>query len=200
MQRSGSIVPGYLDVMIIPCVLAMSSERVWVMEYDVDYTGRWADFFAQFTDRDSDLMTTTLTHISDCQDWAHWPAARCPSWVDRRFVHRAFHPLMRLSRSFAGAYALMMLDQAWAGHAEFTLPTAALAAGAVVEDIGGEGPLTPPALRDTNYLNTPSDPDLSPGTFVWRPPRQHYFHERPDEFDLPGRLYHPVKSGLAAWD
>jgi hypothetical protein len=70
----------------------------------------------------------------------------------------------------------------------------------VVEDIGGDGPLTPPGRRHANYLNTPSDPELSPGTFVWRPAREHYFHERPDEFDLPGRLYHPVKAGVAAWE
>ncbi len=193
MQHNGGIQPGFLDVVIVPCVLALKGEHVWVMEYDVDYSGCWADFFAPLAETPADVLTSTLVHVSECEDWAHWPTAAFPAWVDVRHVHRAFHPLMRLSSRFARAYTMMMLDPDWGGHSEFTIPTAAAAAGAVLEDLGGEGTFTPPARWRASYENTPSHPDLSPGTFVWRPAREHYFHECPQVFPVLDRLYHPVK-------
>jgi hypothetical protein len=43
------------------------------------------------------------------------------------------------------------------------------------------------------YDNTPADRYLGPGSFIFRPARPAYFHERPQDFAAPGRLYHPVK-------
>ena len=60
---------------------------------------------------------------------------------------RALHPLMRLSRDLVNWYPAAMADAAWGGHYEFTLPTSALAAGARIEDLGGDGPFTPPERR-----------------------------------------------------
>ena len=47
--------------------------------------------------------------------------------------------------------------------------------------------------RPPLYDNTPTDPYLCPGTFVFRPARSAYFHERPEDFPAADRLYHPVK-------
>jgi hypothetical protein len=59
-----------------------------------------------------------------------------------------------------------------------------LHAGLSVEDLG----------RGKYYTNTPRDPSLSPGTFVFRPPvASGYFHENPRGFAAAGMLYHPVK-------
>lgn len=193
MERHGGHLQGFLDVAWIPRVLAMEARRVWVMEYDVDYAGCWADFFAQFADNDCDVLTSSLAHQTETPDWVHWNTASAPPWVQERHFHRCFHPLMRLSRRFALTYGLMVADASWEGHSEFTLATAAAVSNATVEDFGGDGPFTPQGRRGRNYVNDPSDRDLTPGTFIWRPARSHYFHELPEAFPQPNKLYHPIK-------
>jgi hypothetical protein len=53
--------------------------------------------------------------------------------------------------------------------------------------------LVPRRSQRPLYENTPSDPNLGPGTFIFRPARTAYFHERPEEFAAADRLYHPIK-------
>jgi len=36
-------------------------------------------------------------------------------------------------------------------------------------------------------------------TFGFRPVRHDYFHEKPEAFEQPGLLYHPVKPGVPTW-
>lgn len=199
MVRNGGVQGGFLDVAVIPCVLALDRKHVWVMEYDVDYSGRWSDFFGQFSRNRAGLLTSTLVPMAECERWYHSATAAAPPWVREAHRYRGFHPLMRLSRRFAKRYVALMREAGWDGHYEFTLPTAARAAGVRVEDIGGDGPLTPPRRRNVHYDNSPHDWRLSPGTFVWRPARAHYFHERPEDFAQAGRLHHPVKPGVKAW-
>jgi hypothetical protein len=196
---NGGVVGGYLDVVFIPCVLAVPARHVWVMEYDVDYSGSWHDFFSQFARVNADVLTTTLAHESDYPDWNWWAEASAPDWVDRADFVRGFHPLMRLSRRFAHRYAVMMADSSWRGHYEFTIPTAAVASGSSIEDLGGLGRFTPEG-RAINYVNEPSNLKLSPGTYVWRPARGKYFHEAPASFAEANQLYHPIKPDIAAWD
>jgi hypothetical protein len=123
----------------------------------------------------------------------HWRFATAPGWVAPASWWRSFNPLVRISQRFAAIYALMMADSDWFGHYEFTLPTAAVVSGSVIEDIGGASDLTPAERRGRNYTNTPWDHRMKPGTFVWRPPRAYYFHERPETFEAADMLYHPVK-------
>jgi hypothetical protein len=120
--------------------------------------------------------------------------------VQERHFHRAFNPLMRLSRSFALTYAVMMADTRWQGHYEFTIPTAAATSNATLEDLGGDGAFTPRSRRRRNYVNNPSDGRLLPGTFTWRPARSHYFSEQPEAFPQPNKLYHPIKPDVERWE
>ncbi len=199
MERNGGVQGGYLDTALIPCLRALRSDHLWVMEYDVDFAGRWDDLFAPFAGNDSDLLTTTLMYREQSQDWPHWRTAAAPSWVPEDRMVRAFHPLMRLSRELVNSYAVAMADDAWAGHYEFTLPTSALAAGARIEDLGNDGPFTPAARRGLTYVGKrPGGSDDDP-TFAFRPVRPRYFHEAPEQFDRPGLVYHPVKPGVRAW-
>ena len=54
---------GYLDTALLPCLRALRADHLWVMEYDVDFAGRWNDLFAPFADNDADLLTKEF-----CQD------------------------------------------------------------------------------------------------------------------------------------
>ncbi len=195
----GGVMGGYMDVAIIPLVVSCQGDFVWVMEYDVDYSGNWMEFFKQFQSNVADLLTTSLVDYQGSRDWFYWPTAQTPADVTSTRWHRAFHPIMRLSRKFAEWYRDEMAQRNWRGHYEFTLPTAALWAGFQVEDIGGDGAFCPPERLRRNYSNNPPDENLAPGTFVFRPARTAYFHESPGDFALSHQLYHPVKPDVPLW-
>ena len=199
MERNGGVQGGYLDTAIVPCLRALRADHLWVMEYDVDFAGRWDDLFATYRDNDADLLTTTLMYRSQSADWPHWKTAAAPPWVPEAGMVRALHPLMRVSRELVNWYAVAMADVDWDGHYEFTLPTSALAGGARIEDLGGDGPFTPESRRGRVYVGrTPAGPPADP-TFAFRPVRSRYFHEAPERFERRGLLYHPVKPGVRAW-
>ena len=113
---------------------------------------------------------------------------------------RAFHPLMRLSRDLVNWYAVAMADDAWGGHYEFTLPTSALAAGARIEDLGNDGPFTPPERRGRTYVGKTPDGTPDDLTFAFRPVRPRYFHEAPEQFDRPGLRLPPGEAGRPGLD
>jgi hypothetical protein len=93
-----------------------------------------------------------------------------------------------------------MSDGAWSGHYEFTLPTAALDAGLVVEDLGGEGSFVPPGRERSVYVGKSPAGRPADLTFGFRPVRHDYFHEKPEAFEHAGLLYHPVKPGIPMWN
>lgn len=198
-RRHGGLMGGRLDVLLLPLIVASQGDYVWVMEYDVDYSGHWSEFFGQFRESKADLLSTTVVSYEDSRDWFYWPSAQPPADVAQSFWLRAFHPIMRISRRFALWYCEEMRRSDWRGHYEYTLPTAASWGGFQVEDLGGEGALCPPSRRGRNYQNTPDCEFLSPGTFVWRPSWHSYFHESPESFAQPNLLYHPVKPNVPDW-
>ena len=66
MERNGGIQGGFLDTALFPVLRALRADHLWVMEYDVDFAGRWGDLFAPFADNDADLLTTTLMYREQC--------------------------------------------------------------------------------------------------------------------------------------
>lgn len=193
MMKAGGMLPGYPDVLTVTAALSLPYPYVWVMEYDVDFSGHWRRFFEAFADNDADLLTSSLLPLSQDPGWYFAPGVGTPEAVDPDARTRAFHPVMRMSRRMLEAYAEAVRDPAWHGHFEFVVPTVARHLGLKVEDIGGAGPFCPPERRGAFYANTPLHPHLSPGTFVWRPTSPHYFHERAKAFAVPDMLLHPVK-------
>ncbi|MDQ4087167.1 MAG: hypothetical protein M3177_04020 [Pseudomonadota bacterium] len=177
---NGGVVGGYLDTAIWPCLLSIDAEFTWVMEYDVDFSGSWGSFFERFQDDDADLLTAWICSRPEADEWFWWRSARAPAVISEARMLRGFHPLIRVSRRFAEAYRRIVADPGWGGHYEFTLPTVAVAAGLRLGDIGGGGPS--PACRH-----------LTRETFRWKPAQPFYFHEAPEQFPLPEKLYHPVK-------
>jgi hypothetical protein len=196
MLRNGGTVGGYADTTLWPCLLALDADFTWLMEFDVDFSGHWEMFFAQFMDSKADLLTTTLVPRAQSAGWYWWQTARTPDYVRPAQIHRAFLPLTRVSRRFAREYVRKMNEEGWAGHYEFTIPTVAFLAGMTVEDIGGNGSLCPVSRRGRNYSNTPDDDFLFPGTFTCRRFRDRYFHEAPGSFEEADMLYHPIKPGM----
>lgn len=195
MLLNDGVQKGLLDTAILPCLLALPQPFVWFMEYDVDYAGNWAALFSQYATETADLLTTSLIARQGDADWFHWQHARAPAQVAPSQFYRGFHPLMRVSRALALAYQAAVADPAWGGHYEFILPTVAASGGLRTLDMARR----PGQRLARNYLSTPADPLLAPGTFVWRPPRPAYFHEDPAAFELPDLLYHPIKTDNEAW-
>jgi hypothetical protein len=200
MIRNGGVQGGYMDVVIVPRALDLHAPFVWAVEYDVDYSGDWRDFFSQFRDCQADLLTSTIVSAREDPDWRYWRTGRSPYALPPCDGHRAFHPVMRLSRRFLDAYATSLGTPGWEGHYEYTLPTFAIAEGFTIEDIGGALSYCPPDRQGRNYCNTPTDRSLSPGTFVWRPSLPFYFHEKPEIFERPDMLHHPVKPAVSNWE
>ncbi|MGE5546326.1 MAG: hypothetical protein ACM33T_05485 [Solirubrobacterales bacterium] len=169
-------------------------DRIWVVEYDVMFTGRWGDLFDAFATDDAGLLATSIHRHRVNPTWPNWPSVRTPEGPpDPARLVRAFMPLYRLTRE-----AYVVLDAAykrgWEGFYEGIVPGILMEAGLTVEDIGGDGEFVRPANRNRFYTSTPSSNELSPGTFVFRPVRTTPGTE-------PGRLWHPIKpdSNRVGW-
>ena len=177
----------FVDMIYMP---ALTSDRlkaypyVWIIEYDVDFAGDWSRFFVDAVRTDADYVATTILPREDSRDWVWWEHFRTPPDVTPKQHARSFAPIARFSQRMLSLYRASVAVGPWGGHFESLYPTIALHAGLRVADLG----------RGKHYTNTPSDPSLSPGTFVFRPPiANEYFHENPQGFASPGMLYHPVK-------
>jgi hypothetical protein len=191
MQTLGRAVNQGSDLLLLATVQKIPDfEFYWFVEYDVDFSGTWGTFFAEFVDCPADLLGTTLYPRSLSEGWMHWAWFKGPADVDERSVMRGFFPVNRLSRRFIEVYAREA--GRWEGHREALFPSIALHAGLTVEDIGGEGPMTPPHRRGKLYSN--SNPHLLAGTFRVSPPvDSHYFPNRAGA--LPANyLWHPIKT------
>ncbi|HEY3530062.1 MAG TPA: hypothetical protein VGK78_13020 [Nocardioides sp.] len=202
MAEHGGVQGGYLDTLLVPVLLGLTAEHpadhLWLCEYDVDFAGRWGDLFARFADDEADLLTTTVMYRHEQPTWPWWHSARAPHDVPEERWVRSFNPLMRVSPRLLSAYASAMSEE-WQGHYEFTLVTAAVAAGLSVADLGGEGSFVPPGRERGAYVGKSPAGRPEDLTFGFRPVRDDYFHERPEAFERPGLLYHPVKPGVEAW-
>jgi hypothetical protein len=195
----GSFRMGYLDVVFVPLALEARRKFVWICEYDVDYSGNWANLFHQFADDSSDLLATTIELEAADPSWGYWSTAVQPSHVSATIRTRSFLPLFRVSQRLLKAYWRAVSTGQWAGHCEFLVPTIARAHRLTIEDLGSHGSFTRTDRVGRNYINSPHDPYLVPGTFVFRPTMSAYFHEEPENFEHGEMLYHPVKPGVNEW-
>jgi len=162
-------------------------DHYWFIEYDVVYTGNWADFLDEFGDDQTDLLATHIRDVSEHPDWYWTDSFDCGN-DDASGISRiaAFGPICRIS-----ARALSTVREAcqrgWSGHFEILLPTAVAHAGLTISEIGGNGRWTPATRLNRHYL-APGTIDLydSVGTMRHRP-----VILRPL---FPRMLHHPVKA------
>ena len=164
-------------------------EHYWLVEYDVRFTGSWAQLLQELASSPADLLCTNVFDHALSPSWHRRFPLQLPPGVAVAAEQklRAFFPFFRISK--AGLEALCAAyREGWAGHYEAAVPTALRQAGLSLEDIGGTGAFVRPGNRNRYYLSEPRIHSLSPGTFVYRP-----------VFKSPGRrpntLWHPVKPG-----
>jgi hypothetical protein len=169
-------------------------QNLWVLEFDVDFSGHWGRLFDEIIHYEGDLLGTDLRRASDNPDWALLPGVTMPRHAPPDPVI-GFFPIVRASRRLVELYHRDA--DAWIGHFELVLPTLAEAHGLTVSELGGDSAFTPPARRGRHYT-TEKSVRRSLATFVFRPPRtRRYFVEAPGDFLVPDSLYHPVKTQLS---
>ena len=167
-------------------------EFYWIVEYDVRYTGNWGALFNELRTSDADYLGTTIQDHDENPRWAFWPTlVNAPTGALQRV--RCFNPFCRVSNR-----ALSAIDQWYrdggTGHYELTWTSVCKTKGLKIEDLGSSGRYTPQRWRGKHYSNTPLNPPLSPGTFVFRPPFRADAIAKAGAKN-PGRpmLWHPIK-------
>jgi hypothetical protein len=162
----------------------------WLVEYDVRYTGAWAEFLGSFDACDHDLITSHIRRFADEPKWNWWRSLHHPTRTipSERYL-RSFNVIYRLSRRALAYLHAAQLD-GWRGHPEVEFPTLLHEGGFRLLDFGGDGPFVPPGRRNRAYTcrGTRSG-KLSPfATVTFRPSRARVGWRR-------NKLYHPVKPG-----
>lgn len=185
-----SIRPGLCD--LVPQLFRRvhpEYDFVYIVEYDVLYSGDWAAFFSHFRRSEADLLATNVASRSELPDCVHFQGLATDRSPTPEESLRAFMPICRYS-----AAALAALEEryhrGWRGHFEVLVPTAVRDAGLRLEDFGGDGPFVAPGNRDRFYTSNRLSDHLRPGSFVLNP--------APTERPGPDRplLLHPCKLEL----
>ncbi len=160
----------------------------WMIEFDVRYTGDWAVLMRELSDSPADVLSTVVQTRAEHPNWGHWTSFCAAGAVlpDAHHV-KIFTPMTRLSNA-----AMRVIDAAqqagWTGHFEVLWPTAAAAAGLLIEDIGGKGSFTPPSRYGRHYTTSAFHVNLTPGSFAFRPAIPESYVSR-----RPAALWHPIK-------
>jgi hypothetical protein len=177
---------------------AASYDRVWVLEYDVDFSGDWATFFRPALAYDGDLLGIDLRPLSVTPGWWNSDGYRQPKGLAEPLI--GFFPAVRASRALIDAYRAGLEIEDWAGHFEMVLPSFAVSKGFAVHEIGGDTDHTPAERRHLHYT-TPRMVGKAAASFTFRPPRSfRYFVESPQAFSRRNQLYHPIKTDLPLVD
>lgn len=199
LSNGARLLPGYVDLLWLSLFLdpALAGfDRFWLVEYDVDFSGDWSDFFSTMQPVEADLLATQLRWRRDNPGWKLLAGIADPR-NDPSGHAIGFMPVSRFSRRLVERYRQEFARPGWSGHFELLLPTIALRAGFTAVDLGGDGSFTLAAPRNRFYEGTFADMGRGTHTFAYRPARvQHYFGESRFGFWRPGSLYHPVKVGL----
>lgn len=158
----------------------------WNIEYDVEYSGDWKDFFNKIKHIESDFLSTCIRYGIDNQGW-YWLGAY---WAPNTFVHPlkrvcSFNPIYRLS-SRAVDFLIHFQREGAIGHHEVLMPTALFYNGFSIIDMGGDGKFVPKGIVNCVYTEFPYQQEK--GSMRYRPVFE------PGEINkFKGKLCHPVK-------
>ena len=156
----------------------------WVVEYDVEFSGNWAELFKAFAENTSDLICSSAHRYQTNPTWDWWRSVTWPGTAEPELI-RGFFPIARLSSRAIDA----IIDagrNGVDGFYEAIWPTVVNDRGMVVEDFGGDGEFVRPGNINRWYTSTLTSQTLAPGSLVARPIRF-----RPGL--KPNKLWHPVK-------
>ena len=176
---------GYADMPLVSAAShpALSAfDRLWLLEYDVDYAGHWQTFFSRFAEVEADLVGFRFQRREDSREWKHWKTFAAPDGIQPL---TGFIPAIRVTKTLVEGYRCEMEARAWGGHNEATVPSVALSLGFTIVDMGQGAEFS--RFDDL-------EPVMDHATFGYRPSRSSsYSHEAPDNFPKSDMLYHPVK-------
>jgi len=193
---------GYVDLVWCTAFLdpkLAQYDRFWLVEYDVDFSGNWRDFFAETSNYAADLLATRIRRRSDDPRYGHLKHFAMPQDAVGNPVIALFC-ISRLSRRLVESYRQELARRDWRGHFEIVLPSVAAALGLSIEEIGGEGPFTPPERRNRFYRGPFDLMSTYETTFNYRPVQSfRYFGEAPGNFRDANHLHHPVKTDQSLW-
>lgn len=162
-------------------------DHYWFIEYDVVFSGNWRALFDALSADASDLVAGNVRALAGEPAWFWWPFMDFPGGPDKAAWVRSFFPLCRISRAALDAVG-SRVKQGWTGHHEGMIPTAVLAAGLRVADMGGDGPWTPEDRRHRFYTSVSTEEgEMLLGTLRAAPP--HFL-----PYLLRDTIYHPVKA------
>lgn len=195
--REPLAVSGYIDLVWIPVLLHPKLEafdRLWFVEYDVDFSGDWADFFSAAATYDADLLVAHLRRRSDEPDWVHWRDYRQPPDAPANPL-TCFMPITRFSRPLLETVRETLSQPGWQGNHEAVYPTLAITRGFTVADFGGPGPLTPPERKGRHYREVYAGVAREEYTHGALPIHGYrYFEQSARLFRHPNNIYHPIKT------
>lgn len=181
-----NLIPGAMDLLLIDFVARNPSySYVWLIEYDVRFSGNWRRLFDAFADNDAALLGTSLTRREERPEWPWWTSLQPAEGEESAEQICGFFPVIRLSRT-AAAVLVAAYARGWRGHHECVVPTVLHREGLRIEDLGGDSDFVAPGNEGRFYTNQRLEASLGKGSFVWRPARA----EPGAEAD---KLWHPVK-------
>ena len=175
------VVPGSNHFAVLEfAALHPEYSHIWVVEYDVVYSGCWNEFLSCFP-FDIDFLTTDIRTINDDPTWCWWRSFRsgqCERKMSARQMVASFNPIYRLTRA-AALHLRSAFLSGCKGHHEVTMPTILTRDGFSIEELGGNGRYTPKS-RIGRFYNR--------DTFHWRPTIDASATKKHKD-----TLYHPVK-------
>ena len=159
----------------------------WFIEYDVRYSGKWSQFFNNFNNNDSDLITSYLRYYKEESRWAHWYLNHPELTNSESELIRSFNPIMRISNKALTYLHESFLD-GWIGNLEVLIPTLLHNNGFELEDFGGSGKFCQKENINRHYIGSENNiyGELDHGTMRYRP-HPIYLGLRKN------KLYHPIK-------
>lgn len=179
------LVPGSVHFPLLSVARHIRYCHYWLVEYDVDYRGRWPGFFDLFSSCNADLLAAHVKTYDDDPDWFWWPHFFPPSGVElgQAHWHKVFMPIYR-----ASAAALACTDAAhlagWRGHVEALMPTVLRLSSLDVQDMNAVAPCYAGSQQDSC-----ADTQVQ-STLRYRPAVSYYEFVNRGQSPL---LFHPIK-------
>lgn len=185
-----ALTPGSGHFAVLAFARKVRRGHYFLIEYDVDFSGRWSDFIAGTLASTPDLATLHIRSMHECPDWNWWracrPSERDRGWArDPRNMLRSFNPVYCLSLR-AAQIVHAAHREGWRAHHELLFPTVLSHRGCKLVDLG-------PALGfclGIEQDRLPGKPAEALSTVRWRP------KVTPNEFlarSTGKTLFHPVK-------
>lgn len=183
-----ALTPGSTHYPLLQLARRTRHARYWLIEFDVECSRPWQEFFAAFERCDADLLASHVLSRMQRPSWFWWDLLHPPQGgrMEPSGQWRAFFPIYRISRK-----ALEAIDDAhragWEGHYECLVPTVLRQSGCEVRDLREIIPC---------YTGTEQDPgadNANLSSMRFRP--EITLQELTIPTPVP-RLLHPVKSGI----